>query len=265
MQLTYPIAPGASRPVAVVTGVSRRQGIGASITRHLAAAGVAVLATGYRPFDATVQTGLDADAPDQIMSDIASAGGTAVWIESDLSDPAALGSLFDTAEREAGKVSILVNNAAYSVRDGWQAVTPELLDAHYRINVRATALLTVELAKRWPGGEGGRVINLTSGQFKGPMLGEIAYTSSKGAVDAMTITMAAELGPLGITVNAVGPGPTDTGWMTDQLKAELLPKHPLGRLGMPDDIARLILFLASEQAAWVTGQIIHTEGGFLRR
>ena len=97
------------------------------------------------------------------------------------------------------------------------------------------------------------------------MLGEIAYASSKGAVDAMTITMAAELAPLGITVNAVGPGPTDTGWMTDDLKTELLPKHPLGRLGASDDVARLIAFLASEQAQWVTGQIIHAEGGFLRR
>jgi 3-oxoacyl-[acyl-carrier protein] reductase len=109
------------------------------------------------------------------------------------------------------------------------------------------------------------VISLTSGQFKGPMLNEVPYASSKGAIDAFTITMSAELAPLGITVNAVGPGPTDTGWMTPELAAMLLEKHPLGRLGKPEDIARLVTFLASEQADWITGQIIHTEGGFLRR
>jgi len=265
MQLTFPSAPGSKHPVAVVTGVSRRQGIGAAITRQLAGAGVAVLATGWRPFDATVDTGLDEDAPEQLMNEIAAAGGTAAWLEVDLNDSAASGPLFDEAERMLGPVSVLVNNAAYSVNDGWRSVTPELLDAHHRINVRATTLLTVEFARRWPGGEGGRVINLTSGQFKGPMLGEIAYASSKGAVDAMTITMAAELAPQGITVNTVGPGPTDTGWMSDAIKSALLPKHPLGRLGAPDDIARLIVFLASEQAGWITGQIVHTEGGFLRQ
>jgi 3-oxoacyl-[acyl-carrier protein] reductase len=265
MQLTYPSATETWRPVAIVTGVSRQHGIGAAITQTLAVAGVAVLATGWRPFDETAETGVDKEAPDKLIEQIAEAGGAAAWIEADLTDPQRFSTLFDQAARRFGPVSILVNNAAFSQNDGWQALTPELLDAHYRINIRATALLTAEFAARWPGGEGGRVINLTSGQFKGPMLGEIAYASSKGAVDALTITMAAELAPLGITVNAVGPGPTDTGWMTDEIKGELLPKHPFGRLGAPGDIAKLIAFLASEQAQWVTGQVIHAEGGFLRR
>jgi 3-oxoacyl-[acyl-carrier protein] reductase len=265
MQLTYMSAGDTGRPVAIVTGVSRPQGIGASVTRALAASGVAVLATGWRPFDVTVESVTDEEPPEKLIERIAGAGGVAEWVEADLADPQNLSGLFDEAERRFGSISILVNNAAYSRNDGWQALTPELLDAHYRINIRATALLTAEFAHRWPGGEGGRVINLTSGQFKGPMLGEIAYASSKGAVDAMTITMAAELAALGITVNAVGPGPTDTGWMSDEIRRELLPKHPSGRLGAPDDVARLIAFLASEQAQWVTGQIIHTEGGFLRR
>jgi 3-oxoacyl-[acyl-carrier protein] reductase len=265
MQLTYPSATETGRPVAIVTGVSRPHGIGAAITQTLAAAGVAVLATGWRQFDETVETGVYKEAPDKLIEQIAEAGGAAAWIEADLTDPHRFSTLFDQAGRRFGPVSILVNNAAFSQNDGWRALTPELLDAHYRINIRATALLTAEFAARWPGGEGGRVINLTSGQFKGPMLGEIAYASSKGAVDALTITMAAELAPLGITVNAVGPGPTDTGWMTDEIKGELLPKHPFGRLGAPGDIAKLIAFLASEQAQWVTGQVIHAEGGFLRR
>lgn len=265
MQLTFPRAAGESTPVAVVTGVSRRQGIGAAIVRDLSAAGVSVLATGWQEFDASVDTGIDEQGPTTLIGEIIRHGGRAAWIPADLSDPAALQNIIAEAEHRFGTVSILVNNAAYSRNDGWREVTAELLDAHYAVNIRATTLLTVEFARRWPGGEGGRVVNLTSGQFKGPMLGEIAYASSKGAVDAMTITMAAELAVEGITVNAVGPGPTDTGWMTPEIKAELLPKHPLGRLGAPDDIARLVTFLASEQAGWITGQIIHTEGGFLRR
>lgn len=265
MKLSYPIARGASRPVAVVTGVSRAQAIGAATTRLLAESGIAVLATGWHAYDDLAGAERTPGGISKLLEEIEAAGGSAAWIAADLADPASVPAILDEAEARFGTVSILVNNAAFSLRDGWDNLTADLLDAHYAVNLRAGALLTTEFARRWPGGEGGRVINLTSGQFKGPMLGEIAYIASKGAIDAVTLTMSAELAPLGITVNAVGPGPTDTGWMTPELKAELLPKHPLGRLGMPEDIARLIAFLVSEQAGWITGQIIHTEGGFLRR
>ncbi len=93
------------------------------------------------------------------------------------------------------------------------------------------------------------------------MPGELAYVASKRAIEALTRTFAAELAPLGITVNAVDPGATDTGWITDELRAHLLLNAPFGRLGTPEDAARLILFLASEQAAWITGEIIHSRGG----
>jgi 3-oxoacyl-[acyl-carrier protein] reductase len=96
------------------------------------------------------------------------------------------------------------------------------------------------------------------------MVGEIAYAATKGAVDALTLTLAAEVAAKGITVNAVNPGPTDTGWMTEAIKGELLPRFPMGRFGQPEDAARLIAFLASDDAEWITGQIIHSEGGFRR-
>jgi 3-oxoacyl-[acyl-carrier protein] reductase len=264
MQLSFPTANGSPAPVAVVTGVSRRIGIGAAITRSLAASGMQVFATGWSAFDGTIETGRDPDGPEVLLEEISAAGGKAVWLESDLMDVTTPSRLFAEAERQLGPVSILVNNAAYSMNAAWNEIGPEILDNHYKVNIRGTTLMTVEFARRFPGG-GGRVISLTSGQFKGPMLNEVPYASSKGAIDAFTITMAAELAPLGITVNAVGPGPTDTGWMTPELAAMLLEKHPLGRLGKPEDIARLVTFLASEQADWITGQIIHTEGGFLRR
>jgi len=112
--------------------------------------------------------------------------------------------------------------------------------------------------------KGGRIINLSSGQFKGPMENEIAYAATKGAVDALTISLAAELAPKGITVNAVNPGPTDTGWMDQKLKDELLKKFPQGRIGQPEDTAKLVSFLASKEAEWITGEIINSEGGFKR-
>ncbi len=107
-------------------------------------------------------------------------------------------------------------------------------------------------------------MNLTSGQSLGPMPSELAYTASKGALEAFTRQLAAEVAHLAITVNAVGPGPNDTGWIDDALRAELLPRFPAGRLGEPEDAARVIAWLCSPEAAWVTGQVIHAEGGFLR-
>ncbi len=172
--------------------------------------------------------------------------------------------MLDTAVAQVGTLSILVNNATYSVEDGFEALNADILDKSYSVNLRATALLSVEFARRYPGGSGGRIINLTSGQSLGPMVGEIAYAATKGAVDALTLTLAAEVAAKGITVNAVNPGPTDTGWMTEAIKRELLPRFPMGRFGQPGDAARLIAFLASDDAEWITGQIIHSEGGFRR-
>ena len=140
----------------------------------------------------------------------------------------------------------------------------EELDKHYQINLRATLLLSSYFARSIEKERGGRIINLSSGQFKGPMENEIAYAATKGAVDALTISLAAELAPEGITVNAVNPGPTDTGWMDQDLKEELLKKFPQGRIGQPEDTARLVSFLASKEAEWITGEIINSEGGFKR-
>jgi 3-oxoacyl-[acyl-carrier protein] reductase len=111
-------------------------------------------------------------------------------------------------------------------------------------------------------GSGGRIVNLTSGQGRGPMPGKLAYVATKGAIEAFTTTLAAEVAPRGITVNAVDPGPTDTGWITGEVREHILSRSPMGRIGQPEDAARLIAFLASEEAGWVTGQIIRSTGGF---
>jgi 3-oxoacyl-[acyl-carrier protein] reductase len=183
-----------------------------------------------------------------------------------LADPSVPFHLLDVVTAELGSPTILVNNAAHSSRDSYLNLDAKTLDDHYAVNMRTTFLLSVEFARRFRQSSIpiGRIINLTSGQALGPMPGELAYAATKGAISAFTLSLSAELAPLGITVNAVNPGPTDTGWMDEEIRQVILPKFPIGRIGLPEDAARLIAFLASEEAQWITGQILNSEGGFLR-
>jgi|SRR5579883_1052460 len=246
--------------IAIVTGASRRQGIGAAVCRALAAQGVHLLFTTWQPFDSSQPHGIDLDGPSTLLEELHAAGVRAVHLAIDLSDPESPQQVLDTTIAQLGHPSILVNNAAYSAVAPYDHLTAELLDAHYAVNLRATALLSVGFASRFSGHSGGRIINLTSGQSLGAMPDELAYVATKGAIDALTRTLAVEVADRGITVNAVDPGATDTGWMTDALKRDLLSTMRIGRLGQPEDAARLIVFLASDASAWITGQILHSRG-----
>jgi 3-oxoacyl-[acyl-carrier protein] reductase len=265
---TQPYSPPATGDlggrVALVTGVGRRKGIGSAVCRALASRGADVVLSYWKAYDREMSWASDEDEPEALVGELRAAGVGAEGVEMDLSLPDSARLLLDAAEERLGRPSILVNTAAYSTRDGFEALDAETLDAHYAVNVRAMALLSVGFARRYPGGPGGRIINFSSGQSLGPMPGELAYIATKGAIEAFTRTLAAEVGHKGITVNAINPGPTDTGWMDDESKRGIMSKFPLGRIGQPEDAARLVAFLASDEAAWITGQIIHSEGGFLR-
>jgi 3-oxoacyl-[acyl-carrier protein] reductase len=246
--------------IALVTGASRGRGIGAAICRALAADGGDIFFTHWSPYDATMPWGAEPDEPGSLQRELQAMGVRCEHMAIDLGDPKAPFRLLDEVEARLGYVSILVNNAAYSTRDGYEKLDAATLDAHYAVNMRGTMLLSVEFARRYPGTPGGRIINLTSGQSVAPMPGELAYIATKGAIEAFTMTLAAEVASRGITVNAVDPGATDTGWMTEELKQDLLARSPRGRLGQPEDAARLIAFLASDAAEWITGQVIHSRG-----
>jgi 3-oxoacyl-[acyl-carrier protein] reductase len=246
--------------VAIVTGASRRQGIGAAVCRALAAHGADVLFTHWQRFDRTQPHGADEGGPAALEKELRRMGVRAEGLEVDLALPGAALRVMDAAVDRLGPPSILVNNAAHFEEGGYETLDAAALDAHHAVNVRATALLSVEFARRFVGGAGGRIINLTSGQGIGPMPDSLAYAASKGAVEAFSTSLAAGVAAKGITVNAVDPGGTDTGWMSDELKTAILRTMKFGRIGQPEDAARLILFLASDAGQWITGQILHSRG-----
>ncbi|WHY01500.1 SDR family oxidoreductase [Neobacillus sp. DY30] len=243
--------------VALVTGVSHENGIGAAICNKLAAKGADIFFSHW---------GSDTDWAKNFECIIREYGVKCGSLEVDLAVPSSPFKLLDVVTEELGLPTILVNNAAHSSSDGYMNLDAKTLDDHYAVNMRATFLLSVEFARRFSQSpiRGGRIINLTSGQALGPMPGELAYAATKGAISAFTLSLSAELAPLGITVNAVNPGPTDTGWMNEEIRDWILPKFPLGRIGIPEDAARLVAFLASEEAEWITGQVLNSEGGFIR-
>lgn len=230
--------------VAVVTGASRPHGIGAAICRALARRGAGVFLTYWLGYDREMPWG----TAETLLTELRRMGTRVGAVEIDLSLPGSPDELLDTVVERLGPPSILVNNAAYSTWSDYHSLDAAVLDIHYAVNLRATALLAAGLARRLEGGSGGRIISLTSGQSLGPMVSELAYAATKGAIEALTRTLAAEVGHKGITVNAINPGPTQTGWMDEDLENELAAKFPGGRVGAPEDAARLVAFLASDEA-----------------
>jgi 3-oxoacyl-[acyl-carrier protein] reductase len=247
--------------VVVVTGAGRSRGIGAAICRTFADQGCNIFFTIHTPYDQ--QSGSDesrAIGAQQLADELRQQGVLAEFIEADLALPNCAEWILNSAREQLGEPSILVNNAAYSARDGFEWLDAPGLDAHYAVNVRGPALLSVEFARRFSGQSGGRILFLTSGQDLGPMPGELAYAASKGAISAFMRSLAKEVGSKGITVNAVDPGPTETGWMSRDLQAYLISQNAIGRLGYPEDAARVIVFLASAAAEWISGETIHARG-----
>ena len=252
-----------TRRLAIVTGASRARGIGAAICLALARGGIDVFFTHWSPYDRRMPWGAEEDEPDLLRQQVQSLGVRCEHMMVNLGAPEAPQRVIQTAQALVGPVSILINNAAHDDTEApFDQLDAATLDAYYAVNIRGTLLLSVEFARQFVPSSGGRIINLTSGQGRGAMPGKLAYVATKGAIEAFTVTLAMEVAPRGITVNAVDPGPTDTGWMAEEVKRELLPRFPMGRLGQPEDAARLIAFLASEDAEWITGQIIHSTGGF---
>lgn len=251
---------GLQGKIAIVTGVSRQAGIGAAVCRAFAVCGVDIFFTHWLPFDQRERYEADEAGITELEKELRGYGVRVADASVNLTPPDAADAVLRMTIARLGPPHILVNNAAHSSQGGIDSITTEVLDAHYAVNVRAMALLCATFVRHYPGGPGGRIINLTSGQSVAPMPGELAYATSKGAIEAFTISLAPQVAGRGITVNAVDPGGTDTGWMTDEQKAQFSQGMAMGRVGRPEDAARLITFLASEAAGWITGQVLHSRG-----
>jgi 3-oxoacyl-[acyl-carrier protein] reductase len=247
------VSASLSGRTAVITGVSRRNGIGFAVARRLSGVEARVLVHSWSRAD-------EQEGGDELAATLEELGAPA-HVEADFSDPAAPARVLAAAGDALGHVDILVVNHTRSTAMSLSALTAAELDAHLHVNVRASLLLVQEFAGQHDGRAGGRVVLFTSGQHLGPMRSEIPYAASKGALHQITATLADELVERGITVNAVNPGPTDTGWAAG---IDPSPAMPLGRWGQPDDAARLVLWLCSDEGAWVTGQVLDSEGGFRR-
>ncbi len=250
--------------VALVTGVSRRQGIGAGLTRRLLADGASVLASGWEPHDAEMTWGADSGGASALLEDLGGVGPSLHYQVADLERPEAAAELVDATIDRFGKIDIVIANHARSSTQAFSDVTARELDRCWAVNARSCVLLTKQLAERRESGPGGRVIYFSSGQHIAPMPNEIAYAISKGALHQMTATLADAVIDRGITVNCINPGPIDTGYATGITHEQIANMFPAGRWGMPEDVAKLVAWLVSDEAAWITGQVHDHEGGFRR-
>lgn len=251
--------------MAVVTGVSRRAGIGFAVARELLAAGAAVLVHSWSPHDADQPWGTDPAGDAGIVELLGGSGPRLRHVAADFADPQAPGLVVTAAVEAFGAVDVVVANHARSSNQSLAEVTAAELDLTWAVNARASVLLTQAFAAAHDDARpGGRIILFTSGQHLAPMSRELPYAISKGAVHQMTLSLSDALADRGITVNALNPGPVDTGWADPELSERVGRALPAGRWCSPAEVARLVRWLASDDSRWITGQVINAEGGFRR-
>ncbi|WP_350349904.1 SDR family oxidoreductase [Agromyces sp. G08B096] len=246
------------RPVALVTGAGRRNTIAFAIATALADDGWDLAVSRFGDYDRRMPLGGDPDRdPAALEAELRARGARVVSLDADLADPEVAARLVADAASTLGPVRALVLSHAQSVDSGILDTSLESFDRHFAVNTRASWLLIRAFAEQAPA-DGGRIVALTSDH----VVGNVPYGASKGALDRIVLAAARELAPRSITANLVNPGPVDTGWLDEATRHAIAAQQPTGRLGTPEDAARLVRFLVSDEARWITGQLIHSDGGF---
>jgi 3-oxoacyl-[acyl-carrier protein] reductase len=241
--------------VAVVTGASK--GIGASIAKHFAAEGAKVV----------VNYASSKEGADRVVKMINDNGGIAIAVQADVSNEADVTRLFEQTRKAFGTLDILVNNAVYQGYAPIEQVSVETFHQSFNVNVLGP-ILTIQAALKMFGDKGGNIINISSGASKMPLPAASLYSATKAALDAITISLSKELGTKNVRINSILPGATETEGATSagvtrgsEYEKIFVANTPLGRRGQPADIAKVAVFLASDDAAWITGEQISVSGG----
>ncbi len=247
-----------NRPIALITGVSRRIGIGAAIAKKLSELGWDIAITYWQPYDETMEWGSDSSDLDAIISTIKKNGSRVVPIEADLSDIETPARIFTQIENSIGSITALILNHCHCIESDILSTTTNSFDLHFAVNARATWLLIKEFSGRYKNEHGkGRIISITSDHTAG----NIPYGASKGAMDRIVLAAAWEFKSKGITANVINPGATDTGWMAEGMKSEVKRLTLLNRVGLPQDCANLVSFLCSNEGGWINAQLLYSNGG----
>jgi 3-oxoacyl-[acyl-carrier protein] reductase len=247
------------RPVALVTGVGRRAGIGAGLAQRLAATGWDIAFTFLSRYDDGKPWGPDVEARDEITTLLEKEGARVFSVEGDFEDVAAPAEVFRATNEALGSVQALVMSHCEQRDSGILDTSIESFDRHFAVNTRASWLLIKAFAEQYsaPFGDG-RIIALTSDHTAG----NLPYGASKGALDRIVLAAAAELSDLGITANAINPGPINTGWMAQDVVELFASQNPLKRPGHPRDTANLVAFLCSPEGGWINAQLLKSNGGW---
>ena len=246
----------ARRPAALVTGAGRLAGIAAGVARRLADDGWDLALSWWRPYDASQRWRSTDDEPLRLMEDLRGRGAAVAEVPGDLADTEVPDRLVAAANAALGPLSGLVLSHAEWRHSSILDTSTGSFDRHMAVNARASWQLIAAFARQANGG--GAIVALTSDHTAF----NLPYGASKGALDRIVVAAARELGPLGIRANVINPGPVDTGWMDERLRHELSRRQPTGRLGTPTDVAPTVSFLLSDAGAWITGQLLHADGGF---
>ncbi len=248
--------------VVLITGASRRVAIGAAIARRMVADGASVMLHSWSPHDEEQPWRADPSGAEALVDELRHQGGRVAHVAADFAEPDTPAALVSATCEAFGHLDVIVANHARSSSQALEQLTAAEIDLTYAVNTRSTLLLVQAFAACHDGRPGGRIMLFTSGQYHGAMPAELPYIASKAALRELTPSLAVQLMPRGITVNCINPGPNDTGYADAEAIALVAARSPGGRWGAPADTARLVAWLASDEADWVTGQVIASDGGW---